>query len=370
MSTFQQNQKKDKFLQVEKEILKDTNARGDLQKLAKWGNLEKIALHLASLRNSSSHEKCLLLTGFPCIKNSKADKNEYVDNEMKETKNIQETDGIAGVVAIARALGPEKCIIGIEGEDNINCENFEDSASYAVKCVLEDLGEETSTFSNKQTSCNKKFQILSLPTVRKLQAQKQAIFNKTEVIDQLGEYSILAIEKAGYSMSNNTPEKSTSSHVTECCRAYTMKARDITLDCAPADLMKTLWDNATLRIAIGDGGNELGLGLVHDLTCQHIPLGNQIACMPEFSADHLLISGVSNWGGYAIGLGILSMENDKEVCLDSDIISEKSELVVAKTLKELKVCDGVTGEYEHCTVDGIDLDRHMMLLRKLRTILI
>ena len=219
MSTFQQNQKKDKFLQVEKEILKDTNARGDLQKLAKWGNLEKIVLHLASLRNSSSHEKCLLLTGFPCIKNSKADKNEYVDNEMKETKNIQETDGIAGVVAIARALGPEKCIIGIEGEDNINCENFEDSASYAVKCVLEDLGEETSTFSNKQTSCNKKFQILSLPTVRKLQAQKQAIFNKTEVIDQLGEYSILAIEKAGYSMSNNTPEKYTSSHFTECCRA-------------------------------------------------------------------------------------------------------------------------------------------------------
>merc|ERR1711978_44886 len=106
-------------------------------------------------------------------------------------------------------------------------------------------------------------------------------------------------------------------------------------------------------MAIGDGGNELGLGLVNDLTCQHIPLGNQIACISEFSADNLLISGVSNWGGYAIGLGILSMEKSKEKFLGNDTISEKSELIVANTLKELGVCDGVTGKFEYCTIDGI-----------------
>ena len=367
MSSIQPNQHNDKFLQIEKEILKNTNARGDLKKLAKWGDLDKIVSYLVSLKNPSSHEKCLLLTGFPCIRKSREDKIDCTDNEVKETKNVQETDGIAGVVAIARALGPEKCVIGVEGDDNINCKNFEDSASYAVKRVLEDLGEETSSFNDKQENWKEKFQILSIPTVRKLQMQKQATFNKPEIVEKLGEYSILAIEKAGYSMSNEKIENNASS--TECCRSYTMKARDITLDCAPADLMKTLWDNATLRMAVGDGGNELGLGLVHDLTCQHIPLGNQIACMPEFSADHLLISGVSNWGGYAIGLGILSMEDKKENGLDSEFIDEKSELVVAKTLKELGVCDGVTGKFENCTVDGIDFDVHMILLRKLRTIL-
>ena len=53
----------------------------------------------------------------------------------------------------------------------------------------------------------------------------------------------------------------------------------------------------------------------------------------------------------------------------NDTISEKSELTVAKTLKELGVCDGVTGKFEHCTVDGIDFEKHMILLQKLRDIL-
>ena len=368
MSSLQQNQNKDKYLEIEKEILRDTNARGDLKKLARWGDLEKIVLHLKSLKDSTAPEKCLLLTGFPCIEKSKVVKDADSDNETKEMRNVQETDGIAGVVAIARALGPKKCIIGVEGEDNV--QNFEDSASFAVKCVLEDLGEETSSFlPRQQTNCDEKFQILSIPTVRKLQNQKLDILFKQEILEKLGMYSVLAIEKAGYSVSTDIVEDSTSSSKSiESCRAYTMRARDITQDCAPADFMKCLWDNATLRMAIGDGGNELGLGLVHDLTCQLIPLGNQIACMPEFSADHLLISGVSNWGGYAIGLGILSLDTSSELS-KSYIISEKSELTVAKTLKELGVCDGVTGKFEHCTIDGIAFEKHMILLQKLRDIL-
>ena len=116
-------------------------------------------LHLKSLKDSTGPEKCLLLTGFPCIEKSKVVKYADSSNEIREMRNVQETDGIAGVVAIARALGPKKCIIGVEGEDNV--QNFEDSASFAIKRVLEDLGEETSSFlPRQQTNCDEKFQIL------------------------------------------------------------------------------------------------------------------------------------------------------------------------------------------------------------------
>ena len=111
-----------------------------------------------------------------------------------------------------------------------------------------------------------------------------------ELLKQLGPYSILSIEKAGYSkvLSPVKEEKVSPNTSLDSTRAYTMKGRDITLDCAPVVLIKQLWDNATLRMSIGDGGNELGLGLVNELTCKYVPLGEKIACAPEFSADHLL----------------------------------------------------------------------------------
>ncbi len=52
-------------------------------------------------------------------------------------------------------------------------------------------------------------------------------------------------------------------------------------------------------IAVGDGGNEAGMGNVRDLIELYIPLGEKIASVVE--VDHLITAGVSNWGG-AYGL--------------------------------------------------------------------
>lgn len=55
------------------------------------------------------------------------------------------------------------------------------------------------------------------------------------------------------------------------------------------------------RIAIGDGGNELGMGaLSPELIAAHVAHGEQVAC--RVPADALIVAGVSNWGGAALAL--------------------------------------------------------------------
>ena len=55
------------------------------------------------------------------------------------------------------------------------------------------------------------------------------------------------------------------------------------------------------RIAIGDGGNELGMGaLPLDLVAAHVANGETVAC--RVPADALIVAGVSNWGAAALAL--------------------------------------------------------------------
>ena len=60
-----------------------------------------------------------------------------------------------------------------------------------------------------------------------------------------------------------------------------------------------------IRIAIGDGGNEVGMGaLPRELIAGAVPNGDRIACVTP--ADHLIVCGVSNWGAYGL-LAALSL---------------------------------------------------------------
>eukprot|EP01040_Poterioochromonas_malhamensis_P016454 gene16454-18669_t len=59
-----------------------------------------------------------------------------------------------------------------------------------------------------------------------------------------------------------------------------------------------------------DGGNEVGMGKVYDkIIASKIMNGKDIACV--VSANHLIISSVSNWGGYALAaaIGLISLKD-------------------------------------------------------------
>ena len=53
-------------------------------------------------------------------------------------------------------------------------------------------------------------------------------------------------------------------------------------------------------VGIGDGGNEIGMGKVHDRVIQAIPKGEIIAC--KTSCDYLITCGLCDWGGYALAV--------------------------------------------------------------------
>lgn len=59
---------------------------------------------------------------------------------------------------------------------------------------------------------------------------------------------------------------------------------------------------------IGDGGNELGMGKVHDKIKQNIPNGETIAS--KESADFIITCGVSNWGGYGLCFALFALRSD------------------------------------------------------------
>ncbi len=76
------------------------------------------------------------------------------------------------------------------------------------------------------------------------------------------------------------------------------RGEDISAHNAP---LERLFTPPAYRIAIGDGGNELGMGsLPADLIAGNIRHGDVVAC--RVPADALIVAGVSNWGGAALAL--------------------------------------------------------------------
>jgi hypothetical protein len=102
-------------------------------------------------------------------------------------------------------------------------------------------------------------------------------------------------------------------------------------------------------VAVGDGGNEIGMGMVQSTVEVEIPHGETIACVTP--VDTLVIAGVSNWGAYGIvaGLSLLTGEN----LLHTGEIERQ---LLAAGVKEGCV-DGVSGEGV-MSVDGIACEIH------------
>ncbi len=117
------------------------------------------------------------------------------------------------------------------------------------------------------------------------------------------------------------------------------------------------------KLAVGDGGNEIGMGkLPAGLIARHVPNGAEIACVT--SCDHLVVAGVSNWGAYGLMAALAVLRADWQPLIAKFLTAECDLAVTQATVDEAGAVDGVTALRE-ATVDGFGPEIHGPLVDKL-----
>ena len=115
-------------------------------------------------------------------------------------------------------------------------------------------------------------------------------------------------------------------------RYYNMRGQDISARCANFDVF--FQQACCPAIAIGDGGNEIGMGKLYQAV-------SQLAITPSVTgSDELLLADVSNWAAYGV-LALVSKLKDAETGCGWLLDCQPKELLAY--LVERGAVDGVTG---------------------------
>jgi D-glutamate cyclase len=143
-----------------------------------------------------------------------------------------------------------------------------------------------------------------------------------------------------------------------------MRGEDISTFTTPLD--ELFLAGPWLRIAIGDGGNEIGMGsLPASLIGAHVAHGETIACATP--ADHLIVAGVSNWGAYALIGALAVIRDDWCSTLIESLDPERDGAILRAMVNDGPAVDGVTRQ-RTLTVDSMPAEVHHAKLRAIRAV--
>ena len=187
------------------------------------------------------------------------------------------------------------------------------------------------------TDSSPPFPIISLPD-----AQRLADRRIDEIIRTHRPTHVLAIDRPGSALEGHR---------------YSMRGERLD-DIVPAAdrLMPPAERRDYTTIAIGDGGNELGLGALRSRLKNRVAHGELIFCATP--ADYVITAGVSNWGGHALvaALSVLSGRS-----LLRPVMHERR---VLETLLAAGAVDGSLRK-RALSVDGIGWDEYAQILTAL-----
>jgi len=119
-------------------------------------------------------------------------------------------------------------------------------------------------------------------------------------------------------------------------------------------------------IGIGDGGNEIGMGVIKEAVRKFIPYGKEcqcpckggIACVTE--TDILVTAAVSNWGCYGIISALAIKLRNPQILHNGN----REKALIYKSI-DAGFVDGVTGMAEP-TVDGMPFEIHSGIVEILK----
>ncbi len=144
-------------------------------------------------------------------------------------------------------------------------------------------------------------------------------------------------------------------------RPRNMRGVDVSPWTAPLDDL--FLGGAWAKLAVGDGGNEIGMGkLPAGLIARTVPNGAEIACVT--SCDHLVVAGVSNWGAYGLMAALAVLRADWRPVIARFLTAERDLAVTRAIVDRAGAVDGVTARGE-ATVDGFGPDVHGALIDEL-----
>ena len=156
-----------------------------------------------------------------------------------------------------------------------------------------------------------------------------------EALDQFQPEAIISIERPGQAADGGY---------------YNMRGESISEHTACFDTFMNLSECPT--IAIGDGGNEIGMGKVA------AALSDLNIVPATTTCDELIVADVSNWGAYGL-ISFLSIWNER------DLLAEVEPLDTLTYISKLGSVDGVT-RINQLTEDGLDPSEGESVIRELR----
>jgi len=171
--------------------------------------------------------------------------------------------------------------------------------------------------------------------VLKAQNLEAAQEEAESVLNQLQPDAVIAIERPGIAQDG---------------RYYNMRGEDITARCAFFDPLMTQADCPT--IAIGDGGNEIGMGNIANAIAQLDVTAASTCC------DELLVADVSNWGAYGI-IAFLGLWQGQ------DLLATISPPDILQFLSDNGSVDGVSRK-NTLTEDGLDAAQGCQVISQLQ----
>ncbi|WP_227377710.1 DUF4392 domain-containing protein [Haladaptatus halobius] len=251
---------------------------------------------------------------------------------------IQETDGPLGAVSVARAVD-----IGLDANAIIACEpNAVEICKATATAGGLNVLDRMSNYESKQT-----VSVEAFPA-----DQDEAREYAEEVISELDPAVVIAIEKVG-------PNRVGVYH--------NMAGYNITEHTAKVDELYELLDDSVTTIAVGDAGNEVGMGVVEETVRREIKYGSSCQCdcdegiAAAVSADVLVPATVSNWGGHAIATCLSELVGTP---LLHDAELERRMLIEASMAGSI---DGIVGG-TNAWCDGLPTHVHVAIIELLHEI--
>ena len=143
--------------------------------------------------------------------------------------------------------------------------------------------------------------------------------------------------------------------ITRSGRYLNMSGGDITAYTARTDY---LFSEHPATIGIGDGGNEIGMGVLAEVIPSVPPLPDEPALT---GATHLIIASVSNWGGYGLVAGL-------SILAGKDLLPSKEEGAgVIRRMVDRGAVDGMKDKAVY-GVDEFTLEENLEILERLREV--